>query len=72
MSIKKYWMVHKAEGGQAPNKMHTTKHEAETEAKRLAKVNPNKVYSILEVVSAFCTMENPVVEVDVIGDNNGS
>ena len=67
MAVNKYFMVHKTKGSSTTSVVHPTKHDAELEAQRLAKLNPGAVFTVLEVVGAFCTMENPVIAVDVVG-----
>ena len=71
MAVNKYFMVHKTKGNTTTSVVHPTKHDAEVEAIRLAKLNPGTIYTILEVVGAFCTMDNPVIGVEVIGETNG-
>lgn len=57
MEVSKYWLVH----GQGPaNFKHYSKLSASTEAQKLAKKFPHKVFTVLEVVDAFVA-EAPIV-----------
>lgn len=51
MERYKFWMVF-AEGGQAPNKQHFVRAEAEAEAQRLAKKNGRPAY-VLESLGGY-------------------
>ena len=54
----KFWMVY-AEGGQAPNKQHFVRAEAEAEAQRLAKKNGRAAY-VLESLGGY-EIPEPVI-----------
>lgn len=51
--MNKYWMVHNASAGTSTEKVHLVKEEAITEAVRLAKRQPEHVFTVLEVVRAY-------------------
>lgn len=48
---QKYWMVHCPQEG-VPTRTHNTYESAEAEAYRLARKHPNRVFIVLEAVTA--------------------
>ena len=60
----KYWAVWRENGGGAPQKKHTTKDDAVTEAGRLAQQS-NERYFVLEVVGIVAPVNFLVAYTDV-------
>jgi len=48
--MAKFWLVWK-KGDRSPSMMHATEKAAEAEAKRLAEINPNELFYVLETRS---------------------
>lgn len=49
MSAEKIWVVYNPQG-RAPSYMHTSYESAKTEAKRLARINPDQSFYVMESV----------------------
>ena len=60
----KYWAVWRETGGATPNKRHTSKDDAISEAGRLAQ-STNERYFVLEVIGVVAPVKFPVAFTDV-------
>lgn len=60
----KFWAVWRETGGATPNKRHTSKEEATTEAGRLAQ-QTNERYFVLEVIGVVAPVKFPVAYTEV-------
>lgn len=56
--MDKFWAVWRKTGGSAPNKRHTTRNEAITEAQRLCQ-QTGEEYFVLEVIGAVYVKKAP-------------
>jgi len=60
----KFWAVWRETGGAIPNKRHTSKEAATTEAGRLAQ-QTNERYFVLEVIGVVAPVKFPVTYTEV-------
>ena len=60
----KFWAVWRETGGAAPNKRHSSKEEAATEAGRLAQLAHER-YFVLEVIGVVAPVKFPVAYTEV-------
>lgn len=60
---RKFWMVWNPTG-RAPTHQHLTKGEATAESKRLAGINPDCLFYVLEAVGIAARIETTYVEIN--------
>lgn len=63
----RFWMVWNPEGRQ-PQYKHFTRTEADMEAQRLARVNPEQSFYVLKAVSGFKSQPSPVDQIKMFTD----
>lgn len=70
MKQMRFWMVFNPEGT-SPKMQHFSRHLANLEAERLARLNPGKEFFVLKAMNGCVVPDSPVKKIELFTDEFG-